>query len=112
VHTEHAGRSINMAISARGVHALEQAGIEEQISDLYIPMVGRMIHDPDGAQQLQPYGQPGQAIHSISRRDLNVRLLRATEAFPSIRTHFGVEIVDIDFESRSVAMRSVRRPKK
>src|SRR5699024_12763088 len=56
-HTEHAGRSINMAISARGIHALEQAGIEDQISDLYIPMVGRMIHDPHGVQQLQPYGQ-------------------------------------------------------
>lgn len=111
-HTEHAGRSINMAISARGIHALEQAGIEDQISDLYIPMVGRMIHDPHGVQQLQPYGQPGQAIHSISRRDLNVRLLRATEGFPSIRTHFGVEIVDIDFESRSVAIRSAERPKK
>src|SRR5690625_4847103 len=42
IHTEHAGRSINMAISARGIHALQQAGIEDQVVDLYIPMYGRV----------------------------------------------------------------------
>lgn len=102
IHTEHAGRSINMAISARGIHALQQAGIEDHVSDLYIPMYGRMIHELDGAQELQPYGQPGQAIHSISRRDLNIRLLNAAKDFPNLQIHFGVHIESIDLESRSV----------
>lgn len=106
IHTEHAGRSINMAISERGIHALRQAGIETQISDLYIPMFGRMIHEADGTQQLQPYGQPGQAIHSISRRDLNIRLLDAAMAHPNLRIHFGVNISSIDLEGKSVTFQT------
>lgn len=112
VHRDQAGRSINMAISARGIHALQKAGIEDQISDLYIPMVGRMIHDLSGDQELQPYGKPGQAIHSISRRDLNIRLLDATEEFPHIRRHFDVEIVSLDLDAKEVAIRSAERPRK
>lgn len=109
---ESAGRSINMAISERGLSALRQAEIEEKISDLYIPMYGRMIHDLDGTHSLQPYGQPGQCINSISRRDLNVRLLELTDAFDNIHTHFAVEVVDIDLDEKRVAIRTPERPRK
>lgn len=107
---EGAGRSINMAISERGLNALRQADIEDEISDLYIPMYGRMIHDLEGTQNLQPYGQPGQCINSISRRDLNVRLLELTENFDNIRTHFAVQVVDIDLDEKKVAIRTPERP--
>ncbi len=38
------GRSINLAISARGLAALEEVGLREQALAQALPMHGRMIH--------------------------------------------------------------------
>lgn len=100
------GRSINMAISERGLNALRAIGLEDAIQDLCIPMYGRMLHDNDGAATLQPYGQPGQAIFSISRRDLNVRLLEAAAAYPKITMHFDAEIEEVDIDGKGLALRA------
>ncbi|MHB8814730.1 MAG: NAD(P)-binding protein, partial [Steroidobacteraceae bacterium] len=66
------GRSINLALAARGIAALEHAGVIERIQPLLIPMRGRMIHSLSGETQLQPYGQRREeVIYSVSRADLN-----------------------------------------
>jgi kynurenine 3-monooxygenase len=75
-----AGRSINLALAARGLHALEAAGLRGAIEDLLVPMRGRLVHAPDGTRTFLPYGRlPEEFIWSISRGDLNERLLSAAE---------------------------------
>ena len=70
-----AGRSINLAISTRGLTALDRIGMRETILDQAVRMPGRLIHALDGTTSYQAYGQEGQAIYSISRRVLNEQLL-------------------------------------
>ena len=63
-----AGRSINLALSIRGIRALKEIGVYNEIKPLMIPMKGRMIHDLDGKTTLQPYGKDSrEVIYSISR---------------------------------------------
>src|SRR5437773_10010891 len=52
-----AGKSINLALSTRGIHALKEVDIFDEINNIAIPMYGRMIHGLDGSTQLQPYGK-------------------------------------------------------
>ncbi len=87
-----AGRSINLAMSDRGLRALEVAGIADDIRAIAIPMHGRVMHDLEGNQTYQPYGAEGQFINSVSRGELNRTLLTVAE-------RHGVEIV---FETRCV----------
>ncbi len=82
------GRSINLALSARGIRGLEKAGIAQDILDIGIPMTGRMMHDREGNLAYQPYGKNGQAIYSISRGGLNIRLLQLAGAYPNIHLYF------------------------
>ena len=75
-----AGRSINLALANRGIHALEQVGLMDVVSPHLIPMRGRMIHQEDGKQELQPYGnKPEEVIYSVSRGELNKALMDAAE---------------------------------
>src|ERR1700694_5423963 len=60
-----AGRSINLALSDRGLLALEKVGLAEEIKKISIPMHGRFIHNPDGSSAFQPYGKEGQYINSV-----------------------------------------------
>src|SRR5580700_1417191 len=76
-----AGRSINLAISVRGIHALGEAGLWESMRNIIIPMKGRMMHSLSGGLTFQPYGKDEtEVIHSISRADLNAALMDAAEA--------------------------------
>lgn len=49
------GRSINLALSARGRKALARVGLEEKILEHGIPMRGRMLHDVNGRKRIVPY---------------------------------------------------------
>jgi len=69
------GRSINLALSTRGIRALEEVGLAGETKEMAIPMHGRMMHDPSGNLTFLPYGKQGQYIHSISRGDLNRMLI-------------------------------------
>src|SRR5207248_11614402 len=72
------GRSINLALSVRGIHALQQVGLDTEVLARAIPMRGRYIHPVSGACSLIPYGRkPDEVIHSVSRRGLNAQLLDA-----------------------------------
>lgn len=75
-----AGRSINLALSDRGIKALEEVGIMEEIKKIAIPMHGRHIHNIDGTTAYQPYGNEGQFINSVSRAELNKMLMNLAEA--------------------------------
>lgn len=74
-----AGRSINLALSDRGIKALREVGIADEIASIAIPMRGRFIHHLDGSTMLQPYGKEGQAINSVSRGELNKKLMDLAE---------------------------------
>jgi len=74
-----AGRSINLALSDRGIKALEEVGIMEEIKKIAIPMHGRYIHNADGTNAYQPYGNEGQFINSVSRGELNKMLMNLAE---------------------------------
>ncbi|HET7308414.1 MAG TPA: NAD(P)/FAD-dependent oxidoreductase [Gammaproteobacteria bacterium] len=98
-HDLPAGRSINLALAERGIVALEQAGVYDSIRELALPMRGRMIHDRAGETSLQPYSRnPGEVIHSISRTELNRRLLDAAEA-AGVALHFDHCCTGIDCDS-------------
>jgi kynurenine 3-monooxygenase len=80
-----AGRSINLALSDRGIRALTEVGIADDVMKIAIPMHGRFIHNADGSTAFQPYGKQGQYINSVSRRDLNCKLMDLAE-------HHGTDI--------------------
>src|SRR4051812_36295448 len=74
-----AGRSINLALSDRGIRALNEVGIAGEVLSISIPMHGRLIHNLDGGNAFQPYGKQGQFINSVSRHELNCRLMDLAE---------------------------------
>jgi kynurenine 3-monooxygenase len=74
-----AGRSINLAMSARGWKALELAGLREEMEALAIPMYGRFLHQADGQTAFQPYSKNNEAIYSVSRGELNKKLMTLAE---------------------------------
>ena len=83
------GRSINLALAARGIRALEHAGMMERIRPLLIPMRGRMVHSVSGETQLQPYGQrQDEVIYSVSRSALNRILIEEAARHPQVRLRF------------------------
>jgi kynurenine 3-monooxygenase len=94
------GRSINLAISTRGIHALEQIGIAEEALKHAIPMRGRMIHDKSGALHFSPYDvDPKKCINSIGRAALNTTLIEAARRYPNVRVHFNHKCTDVDLDS-------------
>jgi len=103
--TVDAGRSINLAISARGLYALRQVGLEEEARRHAIPMRGRMIHPLSGELTLQPYGKDdSQHINSISRAWLNQFLMTHAEGTGRVRIRFRQRIQHVDFESGTLSV--------
>ena len=94
------GRSINLAISTRGIHALEQIGIAEEALCHAIPMRGRMIHDKSGTLHFTPYDvDPKKCINSIGRAALNTTLIQAAQRYPNVRVHFNHKCTDVNLDS-------------
>lgn len=97
------GRSINLALSDRGIRALELIGMSHVVEQDGIPLFGRMIHPAQGEATYMPYsGRSGEAIHSISRGGLNKTLLIETEKYPNIHLYFNQRCIDVNFEERNV----------
>src|SRR5438067_5583782 len=96
-----AGRSINLAVSTRGLHALHQVGLDDDVLGEAVPMLGRMTHALDGTLALLPYGRSDREfINSMSRGDLNKLLMTRAEETGRVRIHFGQRLVDYDFLRR------------
>ncbi|MCB0736259.1 MAG: FAD-dependent monooxygenase [Bacteroidetes bacterium] len=94
-----AGRSINLAMSDRGWRALEVVGAEETIRELAIPMHGRLMHDVEGNTHFMPYGKEGQYINSVSRGELNMRLLSLAEKTGKVNTYFDERCTNVDLDN-------------
>jgi kynurenine 3-monooxygenase len=91
------GRSINLAISTRGIHALEQIEIADEALRHAIPMRGRMIHDKSGALHFAPYDvDPKKCINSIGRASLNTTVIEAAQRYPNVRVNFNHKCTDVD----------------
>jgi len=98
------GRSINLALAERGLHALRLAGLGDAALRLAVMMRGRMVHPREGAPNLQRYGtDDGEVIWSMSRAALNGLLLDAAEA-AGVRIHFGQTLTGADFDGRRIRM--------
>jgi kynurenine 3-monooxygenase len=92
------GRSINLALAERGLHALRAAGAADAVLDKAVMMRGRMVHFLDGTQQLQRYGRDdSEVIWSVSRGELNSTLIDAAEA-AGARLHFDRRLDSVDFD--------------
>jgi kynurenine 3-monooxygenase len=103
--TIQAGRSINLALSARGIHALKQAGIDREVLAMAVPMRGRMIHGTGGRTDFQPYGtRADQVNHSVSRGELNLALVNAAEKSADVRFAFGRRCESIDPDRGEVVL--------
>ncbi len=101
-----AGRSINLAVSTRGIHALREAGLWDQMSRIIIPMKGRMMHSLAGELTFQPYGKNDtEVINSISRADLNVALMNAAEA-QGVTIHFNERCIGMDWNTGAARFRN------
>src|ERR671924_1416026 len=99
------GRSINLAISTRGIHALQQIGIADEALRHAIPMRGRMIHDKSGALHFAPYDvDPNKCINSIGRAALNTTVIEAALRYPKVRVHFNHRCTDVDLDSASAQL--------
>jgi kynurenine 3-monooxygenase len=92
-----AGRSINLALSNRGIAALKEVGMDEYMLSQAVPMFGRMIHNLDGSTKLLPYsGRKGEYINSVSRSGLNTALINEAEKYDGVRFFFNEKCVDFD----------------
>lgn len=105
-HLPERGRSINLALSVRGLHALGEIGLADEVLRTAIPMRGRMIHSPRGDVTFQPYGKDdSEALHSVSRAALNLALVHAAARHPSVRLFFGRRCVGLDPQTNTVEWR-------
>jgi kynurenine 3-monooxygenase len=100
-----AGRSINLALSTRGIHALQQAGLWERMRSIIIPMKGRMMHSLAGELTFQPYGKnEAEVINSISRAELNIALINAAEK-QGATIHFNQRCTRYDLKTGAMRVR-------
>lgn len=94
-----AGRSINLALSTRGIDALKRVGLDQVVLDQAIPMAGRMMHDEKGNLAYQPYGKDGQVINSVSRAHLNIQLLKLADEHKNVNQFFTMRCQEVDIEN-------------
>ncbi len=101
-----AGRSINLALSTRGIHALHQAGLWDGMRSIIIPMKGRMMHSIAGELTFQPYGKnESEVINSISRAELNIALMNAAEEHGAT-LHFNQRCTGYDLKTGAIRLRN------
>ena len=106
------GRSINLALSSRGIHALKIAGLFEKVEKLLIPMKGRMLHFQGGTEEFSPYGQrESEVIYSVSRRDLNHLMLDAAVEAPQVEVLFEQQLDDVDFKNGTLGILDLKSNK-
>ncbi len=99
------GRSINLALSYRGLCALQAVGLADEVLQMAVPMRGRMIHSVNDGTTFQPYGvDESQVINSVSRGGLNATLLNAAARSPSVRLSFNSKCLDVHLDTACVEL--------
>lgn len=105
VDTQSAGKSINLALSVRGLHALKQVGLVDEVLKRTIPMKGRMVHALNGATSFHAYSQkPEEYIYSMSRSELNGLLLTAAEKTGKVKAVFNAKVSEIDLKNNRIGI--------
>jgi len=100
------GRSINLALAARGIGPLRAAGVLALVQPQLVEMRGRALHEPGGGGRFLPYGQhAGEVIHAIERSRLNNVLLDAVAAQPGVTLQFGARCLGVDVDARRLRWR-------
>jgi kynurenine 3-monooxygenase len=103
------GRSINLALADRGIHALQMAGVFQELKGALLPMRGRFIHPLEGGASFQPYGQrPNELIYSVSRHRLNQSLLEVAARRPGVTVHFEHRFETAEFDQGAAFIRDLR----
>jgi kynurenine 3-monooxygenase len=103
------GRSINLALADRGIHALKVAGVFDDLAPALLPMGGRLIHYQNGDTGFQPYGQrPNEVIYSVSRHRLNQALIEVAAKLPGIELHFQHRFESADFTAGTAQIRDLQ----
>jgi kynurenine 3-monooxygenase len=103
------GRSINLALSNRGIRALQEVGLDDELKKVAIPMHGRMMHDKQGNLSSFAYGKAGQFINSVSRSGLNIVLMNEAERL-GVEFKFEQRITKVDIERTSLEVTSYQLP--
>lgn len=95
------GRSINLALAERGLHALRLAGLTKTVMAQAVMMRGRMVHPADGGTHLLRYGKDdSEVIWSVHRGRLNISLLDAAEA-AGATIRFDSRLDGVDFDAKT-----------
>jgi kynurenine 3-monooxygenase len=99
------GRSINLALSTRGIHALQQLGVADEVMRHAIPMRGRMIHEKSGRLHFAPYDRdPDKCINSIGRGALNTATIEAAQRYPNVHVMFNHLCTDVDLDASTAQL--------
>ena len=106
-----AGKSINIALSKRGWSAIKKVGVEKEVLKIAIPMYKRIMHDSNGNLSEQPYGNPGEAIYSVSRAQLNVLMMEMADK-NGANLYFNEKCIDADFREGKVVFENIQTAKK
>lgn len=108
----YSGRSINLALSERGINALKQADLyNKDFKKILIPMYGRMIHNNDGSEVFQPYGnKKHHFINSVSRLEMNKLLLTKAEQTNKVSINFSMKCTNIDLTKNHLIINKLRIP--
>jgi kynurenine 3-monooxygenase len=102
------GRSINLALADRGIHALKAAGVFDGLASALLPMRGRLIHYENGDTAFQPYGQrPNEVIYSVSRHRLNQALIEVAAGRAGVQLHFQHRLEAADFTAHTAQIRDL-----
>ncbi|WP_444995928.1 FAD-dependent oxidoreductase [Aliikangiella sp. IMCC44359] len=104
-NTISAGRSINLALANRGIYPLQQAGLMEKVTPILTAMKGRMVHDLEGKQNFQSYGQKvEEVIYSVSRGQLNKICMDAAEETGLVNIHFNQKCESVNFIDKTMTL--------
>lgn len=103
------GRSINLAMSARGWAAIDKAGLREKLEKSALPMPGRMMHSVQGELTFQPYGKADEAIYSVSRGGLNLELINIAASYPNVQFHFEHRCAEVDLQKPFITFENIRK---
>lgn len=106
------GRSINLALSNRGFKALALAGFDKEIRDISIPMYGRQMHDVEGNLTNQAYGKDNEAIYSVSRGQLNQKLMNLADDYDNVNYRFDRACEDIDLSKNEITFENSKTSQK
>ena len=98
---EEGGRSINLALSCRGLTGLATMGLQQDVDKIIVPMRARAIHELQGEVSYQPFGRhENEHINAVLRSDLNALLLDQADLFPKIHIFFDMKLDEFDVHNQ------------